>query len=323
MENSNDVLSAGLEAFAVNTGVNQGARSITALDYAAMAEAAALLESEVSRAQTQMTFMGTLEAIGEYVKSENAVLSGGLAAVFGSTIERAVGKFDANDVPGTTAAITAGLEGFWEKAVQTINTIIERIRTFLAKVLKTYQGFLTKLTKAEMRLKTANGKGVKLAWKKTKRILLVPGNVSESVAASSLKSADSVLEQAKTDITKFSDAGLGADFMNGAILKQMRLLAAKTSEFRCESQACDYEKLKKLIADAKANLAALRAVEGSYKLAKSLKVVAKKMENTNPGSTVKATKAFTAAASVYSWYGLYYMKNVAYVLSVLANVKTK
>lgn len=305
----------GLEAF-VDTADLEPAESFGTYEMLELAEEAVMLEIAAAQLDKQLSFLGTTGSIAAYAQSEGANISGGLETLFSTSCMAIAGMYDANNAAATGKALEAGLEGYWEKAVNTVNTILEKIRTFLSRVIRSKAALRAKLVKAEVRI---NGL-TKSSWKKENKVIKIPGSVTKEAGLLVLTNAGKILKAAEEDLTKFDGKNLDTAFVSGALLGQLRKSAADMKEVKCVGNA--KAAAVKALKDAKNALAMMDEVDGQYKLAKSVKAVARKMKDASgKEALMKPTKAFSMAASVYSWYSVYHMKVIAADLKLIAQVK--
>lgn len=311
----NYTVDIGLEAF-VDTADLAPVAAFGTYEMLELAEEAIMLEITAAQLDKQLAFLGTTGSIAAYAQSEGADISGGLETLFATSCAAIAGTYNAKDAMATGKALEAGLEGYWEKAVNTVNTILEKIRTFLSRVIRSKAALRAKLVKAEARVVGLT----KASWKKADKVIKMPGAVSKEAGELVLNNAGKILEAAKKDLTKFDGKNLDAAFVSGALLGQLRKSAAEVKEVKCRGNA--KTAADNALKDAKNALAMLDEVDGQYKLAKSVKAVARKMKDASgKEALMKPTKAFSMAASVYSWYSVYHMKVIAADLKLVAQVK--
>lgn len=269
------------------------------------------LTVESARLDRQLGMLLTMGSIAAYAQSENAKIGTGLEALFSKDCMEIAGMYDTENAVATGKAIEAGLEGYKEKMVTTVKAIVEKIRILLESIVYNRDKMNTKIVKATAKLQSVKN----LTWKSSKvKVIKFPGEVSDTMVKEVLNGVV-MLTKDTVDLSKFDGSKLSPSFVDGSILATLRKKAAQVEEYKTGGNSrSTFTEMQKRIDEAVKKLNETTALKDRFK---QLRVVSGKMENAGGAASMSPTKAFSMAASVCSWYGLYYLKTIAAALKVL------
>lgn len=309
-------LVSGLEALQANvTPRKVVVPSLFALD---MMEQAAMLSDSCNNLMAIDSFVEELEHIAAFAREKKPSVDqmAYLQHTQGAALAQALGQeVDFSKPEELAIAVEASMKGYYEAIVKQVQATIERIRVFLGKLLTSEKGVAKALKKQTERI----DKIKEPKWKKAKKVFEIPGAVDEKSGDGALKMADAVLKGAQQDLSKFNPADVSDAFLSGSVLTVLRTEASKVKEVNCEKTTLSAGTIVDMVKSAEDALKKVAGTKASYRLAKSLKPVARNM-TTPDQSKVKPTKAFAAAAAVYNWYGVYYLRIAVAMIRVLRNV---
>ena len=273
-------------------------------------EEALLLEGEVSELGEMIKFADNVTGIAASVKEHG--IDAGTEALVGPAMKGYFEKWDAEDAEGTAEVLVAGLEGVGEKIAEAVRKIIERIRQFFTKIMLNETGVRKAYSAQRIRME-----GLKnFVWTKGDKTFKVPGDCDKGKAEAIYATAWTVLDELKS--SEFNiDKKVKPEFLNGSVLKTLRAQDKKTTEFKCASEKAEsvWKDLLKAAADA------LDYVADGVNNAKVLKSINIKSVEEGTGNSVPPARAASTAASIFSWYNIYYLKVARSNIAILKNIK--
>jgi hypothetical protein len=278
-------------------------------------EATLLVEVAVGELNELARFSETASGIAESVRVHG--IDAGTEALVGDAMRSVVAKWDKTDAAGTVAAIEAGLESVKDKVSEAVKRVIERLKSFVEKLVLNGKGLQDSFRKNKIRVGKIEAS--KFAWKKADKVIKTPGKLGKEGAQLSMQ-ATAVIMQLKNP--KFNMVKeLPAEFMNGSVLKGLREAAAKTVEFKCAdfTTAADIKKQYSEALDAGTKVIAdFAGFEELRRTVRAVRVSKVEVADTNK---VPVGRAVATAASMKTFEGIVALRKLRAALAVLKNIK--
>jgi hypothetical protein len=275
-------------------------------------EAALLMQTESEELSGLVTLEDNLTDIAASMKTNQ--IDAGTEALVGKELLSFCGKFDKTDVPGTIAAVEAGLEGVGEKIMTYIKKLIENMKQFLEKLVFNRDIIVKSYRKQMQRVKLL---GAKAGWAKKEKTFQGVGKPSDIAGIKeNCALINEVLTMLNSGVWTMS-AAKGGEMASGIAVKKLREAAKKSNG---ETFKCSDESATKFVADAAMGetiITGMLAFDNLRNQLKSFKMKPIKKEV----SDIKPARMVSYCNQYIGMIGIICVRSIRALNNILRNIK--